>query len=199
MKFYIAPFLILVAATEAFHIPISSYGRIGNTARLNMVEENSNNGMHLQQLQMLLDEIDENNFTETLEKIEPLLLQDVSTDEYKEAMRHLTRKAHHLGMEIPHDFCSDKSHSPPFHLHGGDESMDKTAGSGMQLQHVDLLIEHLEESNFETSLDVIEPFLINEADETFRSNALKSIESKASSFGKSIPENYGEQINRARP
>ena len=196
MKLFIAP-LLLIFTTEAFHIPTTT---VRSTARLSMVNENhQERGMHLQRLEQLIDEIDQNNYKETLQTIEPLLLQDASPEEYNEAMRHLNRKAHHLGMDIPHDFASDTSHQPPIHLHGGDESMDKTAGSGMLLQHVDLLIEHLDGRNFEASLDTIEPFLINEADETFLKDALQRIESKAGSFGKSIPKNYGEKVNRASP
>lgn len=196
MKFSILP--LFIVTTEAFHI---TYRSVHNTGRLQMVhsEQNIGSGMQLPHVQMLIDKIDENNYAESLKMIEPFLLNEANKDEYQEAMRKLNRKAHHLGIEIPHDFASDKFHQPPFSLHGGDESMDKTAGSGMQLQHVDLLIDHLSKDNFETSLDTIEPFLLNEADDAFVKDALQRIESKASAFGKSIPEDYGEKTDRLSP
>lgn len=199
MKFSIIATLLLIT-TEAFYIT-TTYGTVRNTGRLHMVhhEENLGSGMQLQHLHVLIDNMDETNYAESIQMIEPFLLNEASNEEYKEAMRQLNRKAHHLGIEIPHNFASDKSHQPPFSLHGGDESMDKTAGSGMNLQHVDVLITHLDGSNFEASLDVIEPFLINEADDAFHKDALKRIESKASSFGKSLPKDYGEKMSRVSP
>jgi hypothetical protein len=178
---------IVFLTTEAFHVPFprdNAY-RTGKRYMAHTDEE----------LDLMIDELDVHNFTEKIQKIESLLLQKAISEDYREAVRRLIRKAHHLGMSIPSDFASDSSHQPPFHLHGGDESMDKTAGSGMLLQHVELLIEHLDAENFANSLDTMEPFLINEADDAFRENALKRIESKASTFGKSIPEDYGAKVD----
>jgi hypothetical protein len=185
----IAPIFLLT--TEAFHVPIPRYNA-HRSGKLCMAETD-------EELDFMIDELDAHNFTDKMQKIESLLIHKVDSDDYREAMRRLNRKAHHLGMNIPPDFASDASHQPPFHLHGGDESMDKTAGSGMLLQHVELLIEHLDGDNFAESLDTMEPFLINEADDAFRENALKQIESKASSFGKSIPKDYGAKVDHNSP
>lgn len=148
-------------------------------------------GMSLNHVQVLIDNLDESNYKESLEMIEPFLLNEADTQLYQDSMKRIYSKAHTLGIEVPEDFAQDGK----YHLFSvkSDDSPRKTAGSGMQLQHVELLIKNLTGHNFDASLDMIEPFLLNEADAETRQNALDRIAEKAKKLGTALPANFCKQ------
>jgi hypothetical protein len=196
----LAQIVLLIAVAG----PVSSFTvnplvkRISRPAPLCMAESRTSwrdttagSGMQLQHVQTLIDKLNKDNYVVSLEMIEPFLVNEANTDLYEQSMKRIYHKAHNMGLPIPDNYAQDPSR-PPFSLHG-DDSLDKTAGSGMQLQHVELLISHLSDDNFDVSLEMIEPFLLNEASPATLQRSVEEIKQKAEKLGKEVPESFAKR------
>ena len=77
-------------------------------------------------------------------------------------------------------------------LKTADSHIDKkfTASSGMDLDHLPVLIKNLSEDNFDESLEMMEPLLINEAVGKEYDDAMAKLKAKCKEIGKELPANF---------
>lgn len=62
--------------------------------------------------------------------------------------------------------------------------------SGLTMAAVRKHIDNLDASNFDSTLETLEPFFLNEAGSSFYSKSLKRIQRTATVLGKNVPEQY---------
>jgi hypothetical protein len=73
-----------------------------------------------------------------------------------------------------------------------DSHIDKdfTAGSGMDVNHLPTMIDHLTADNFDESLEMMEPLLTNECVGKEYDDAMSKLKAKCKEIGKELPANY---------
>lgn len=64
------------------------------------------------------------------------------------------------------------------------------AGSGMNVNDIDLFIDNLNEENFVKSLEMLEPLLINECVGDVCDDYVGQVIAKADEIGKKVPKGY---------
>ena len=81
----------------------------------------------------------------------------------------------------------------------GHFSKEYTASSGVTVDQIPGMIEHLTIENMEESLDLLEPLLTNECVGDVCEDFLDEIEHKMEDMGEHLPQDYASKIRAARP
>jgi len=147
-------------------------------------------GMNEQHIPTLIDKLTPGNFAESLEMMEPFLMNECLENEYQEFMDMLRSKSSVIGKDVP------RGYAPP-HFVTSDTSEEDTkmpstfvAGSGMNGRHISILIDNLSPENFAESLEVMEPLLTNECVGKECDLYMEMLHQKSSSIGMQVPEGY---------
>ena len=70
------------------------------------------------------------------------------------------------------------------------QAKDFTAGSGVDVDHIPMLIKNLSTDNFEESLEMLEPLLTNECVGDVCDDFMSELKDKAAAIGKEIPAGF---------
>ena len=70
----------------------------------------------------------------------------------------------------------------------------ETAASGANVHDIPSLIEHLTAENFEESLELLEPLLMNECVGEECKDYVGEMEAKAEKLGKTVPDTYAPKL-----
>jgi hypothetical protein len=159
-------------APQALHVAVDpSYHTAGS-------------GMTVNTIPTMIDHLTEDNFEQSLEMMESFLVDEASLKEYRGLMQALHSKCDEIGKSIPKGYALYKV-GPVTHI-----AKEFTAGSGMNVQTIPTMIDHLTEDNFDESLEMMEPLLVNEATLTEYLGFIKVLKARCETIGKSIPEGY---------
>jgi hypothetical protein len=64
-------------------------------------------GMTMQAIKKSIDRLSKENFSSTLDSLEPYLLNEAGGNFYAKCMRRIARQAKHLGVEMPADYAKE--------------------------------------------------------------------------------------------